>query len=200
MSRKSIYYLLFFGLLVFGFFIALAVIVPDFGKPKIKPIGELQPFSFVNQDGKRVTDQDVRGKVVAVEFFFTTCKGICPRMNNNMKEVYETFRSEKDFLILSHTSDPATDSAQRLKWYADSMGVDTEKWIFLTGRKDSLYEMARYSYKVDDPANNVANIEDDFLHTQFVALMNRKGEVVRIYDALKPSEMKEMNTLIRKLL
>jgi protein SCO1/2 len=103
-------------------------------------------------------------------------------------------------MILSHTSDPGTDSAARLKRYADSMGVNTQKWVFLTGRKDSLYKMARHSYKIDDPSNNVSNIEDDFLHTQFIALVNRQGNVVKIYDGLKPSEMKELNREIRKRL
>jgi protein SCO1/2 len=56
-------------------------------------------------------------------------------MNANMKVVYERFKNEKDFLILSHTSDPGTDSAARLKKYADSLSVDTGKWIFLTGTR-----------------------------------------------------------------
>ena len=80
------------------------------------------------------------------------------------------------------------------------MGVDTRKWIFLTGRKDSLYSAARHSYKIDDPANFVQKIEDDFLHTQFIALINRKGEVVKIYDGIKPSEVAEMEAEITKLL
>jgi len=80
------------------------------------------------------------------------------------------------------------------------MGVDTNKWIFLTGRKDSLYKAARYSFKIDDPANFVANNDVDFLHTQFVALVNRKGEVVKIYDGIKPSELKSMNDDIKNLL
>ena len=63
----------------------------------------------------------------------------------------KSLKNEKDFLILSHTSDPETDSVPRLKRYADSMGVSTPKWIFLTGRKDSLYNMARVSYIIDDP-------------------------------------------------
>jgi len=113
-------------------------------------------------------------------------------MNNEVKKVYEHFKNENDFLILSHTSDPNTDSAQRLKRYADSMGVTNSNWIFLTGRKDSLYRQARLSYKIDDPNNNVVNIEDDFLHTQFLALVNKKGEVVKIYDGLRQAEIEQL--------
>ncbi|MDQ3845399.1 MAG: SCO family protein [Bacteroidota bacterium] len=186
--------------MVIGFFVVLSFAIPGFTKPKIKPIGTVQPFRFTTQDGKPFTEKDIQGKVVAVEYFFTTCKGICPRLNNNMRKVYEAFKGEKDFLILSHTCDPETDSAGRLKRYADSLGVNTEQWVFLTGRKDSLYDMARFSYKIDDPANNLSSVEDDFLHTQFIALVNKQAEVIKIYDGLKPSELAAMQSQIRKLL
>jgi protein SCO1/2 len=117
-----------------------------------------------------------------------------------MRKVYEKFKDEPGFLILSHTCDPATDSAARLKRYADSMGVSTDHWIFLTGRKDSLYNMARLSYKIDDPANNLKDIDDDFLHTQYFALVDKKGEVKKVYDGLKESELTQMIKDIKKLL
>lgn len=200
MNRKRIFYILFFVVLFFAFVGIMSWLIPGFSKPNIPPIGAVTPFSFVNQDGATVTEKDIQGKVTAVEYFFTTCKGICPRMNNNMRVVYNQFKSEKDFMILSHTSDPATDNPAQLKRYADSLQVNTAQWVFLTGRKDSLYNMARHAYKIDDPANNLTSIDDDFLHSQFVALVNKKGDVVKIYDALKPSEMKQMSDEIKKLL
>jgi protein SCO1/2 len=200
MSRKRIFYIIFFSVLVLGFFGTLAAVVPGFIKPKMPPIGTVQPFFFTNQDGKIVTEKDFQGKVTAVNYFFTSCRSVCPKMNNNLKPVYEAFRNEPDFFILSYTSDPERDSASRLKHYADSMGVDTKKWIFLTGRKDSLYSLARHSYKIDDPKNFVSNPQDDFLHTQFIALVNRKGQVVKIYDGIKPSEVEQMQSEIKKLL
>jgi len=122
-------------------------------------------------------------------------------MNNNMRKVYNEFKDEKDFLILSHTSDPETDSVPRLKRYADSMGVSSSHWIFLTGRKDSLYSMARISYLIDDPNNNPVDINDDFLHTQLWAVVDKKGNVrKKIYDGLKPSEVSAMIADIKKLL
>jgi protein SCO1/2 len=88
----------------------------------------------------------------------------------------------------------------QLNKYADSLGVDTQKWIFLTGRKDSLYYAARISYTIDDPANNLTSIEDDFLHTQFWALVDRNGDVKKIYDGLKESEVKQLISDTKKLL
>ncbi len=200
MSKKIIFYIVFFAILVIGFFAVLSYAIPGFTQTRVRPISNVQPFTFINQDGKPVTEKDIQNKVVAVEYFFTTCRGICPRMNNNMKKVYEELRGEKDFLILSHTCDPEIDSPAVLKRYADSMKVDTQKWIFLTGRKDSLYSMARHSYKIDDPQNHFQKIEDDFLHSQFIALVNKKGEVIKIYDGLKQSEMNELITDAKKQL
>jgi len=200
MSKKALILIIFFCFLVVGFFVALTYVIPEFAHPKMPPISTVQPFAFIDQDGKTITEKDIQGKVVAVNYFFTSCKSVCPRMNNNLKPVYEMFKNNPGFLILSHTCDPEVDSTARLKRYADSMKVDTKKWVFLTGRKDSLYLAARHSYRIDDPKNYVSNINDDFLHTQFIALVNKKGEVVKIYDGIKPSEMKEMEGDINKLL
>jgi protein SCO1/2 len=195
MSRKAIFYIGFFVVLTLIFYFAIAKSIR-----KNDTISVVQPFAFVNQDGKTVTDKDVEGKVYVAEYFFTTCTGICPRMNNNMRTVYNKFKDEKDFLILSHTCDPERDSVGQIKKYADSMQVNTAKWIFLTGRKDSLYTMARNSYTIDDPANNVNVVADDFLHTQFWALVNKRGEVKKVYDGLKQSEINAMMKQISKLL
>ena len=201
MSKKNVFYIGFFITLIIAFYFVLTALIPDFGKKKIAAISYVRPFSFTTQEGKPFTEKDVAGKVYVAEFFFTTCKSICPIMNNNMRQVYEKFKNEKDFLILSHTCDPDNDSVPRLKRYADSMGVSSSRWIFLTGRKDSLYTMARISYVIDDPNNNVVNIKDDFLHTQLWAVVDKKGNVrKRIYDGLKQSEITAMIADIEELL
>ena len=200
MRRKTIFYIVFFVVLVIGFYVTMSQLVPGFGKSKLEPIGRLLPFAFTNQDGKKITENDVAGKVFVAEYFFTTCKNICPVMNGNMKTVYERFKNEKDFLILSHTSFPEIDSVDVLNKYADSLGVSTQKWIFLTGRKDSLYKQARYSYKIDDPNNNLIDISQDFIHSQFFSLVDKKGIVRNIYDGLKQSEIEKMMNEIDVLL
>jgi len=200
MKRKPLLYLLFFALLFLIFFYVLTKVIPGFASPTTPPISYVQPFSFFDQDGNRFTDKNVSGKVFVAEYFFTTCKGICPKLNNHMRMVYDRFKNEPDFLILSHTCNPETDSASRLKQYADSMKVSTNRWVFLTGRKDSLYNQARVSYRIDDPKNNLTTLEDDFLHTQYFALVNKKGEVKKIYDGLKQSEVEEMMGDINRLL
>ena len=200
MSKKKLIYIGFFVGLALIFYLVLTLIIPGFGKKTSPPISFVRPFSFTNQDGKAVTEKTIAGKVYVAEYFFTHCEGICPTMNNNMRLVYEQLKNDTNFLILSHTCDPDRDSVGQIKHYADSMKVDTRQWIFLTGRKDSLYSAARVSYTIDDPANNLKSIDDQFIHSQFWALVDKNGEVKKVYDGLKASEVKELIRTARQLL
>ncbi len=200
MPTKTKFYLLFFTILLLAFYY-FVFRGTDNWKVKMPVLSYVQPFSFTNQDGEVVTDKNLLNKITVVEYFFTTCKGICPKLNTNMKQVYEIYKNEPDFQILSHTCNPDTDSVLVLKHYSDSLQVNTKKWIFLTGRKDSLYQMARGSYLLDDPKNNVEKIEDQFIHTQFFALVDRQGKVRgKIYDGLKMLEVEQLKQDISKLL
>lgn len=200
MKKRILGYILFFIVLTAAF-LYFVFRGTDNWKTKLPVISYVKPFSFVNQDGVAVSERDLQGKVAVVEYFFTTCKGICPRMNGSLKKVYNEFKSEPDFMILAHTVEPETDSVARLKFYADSMKIDTKKWVLVTGRKDSLYNTARSSYLLDDPKNNLDKIEDQFIHTQFFALVDKKGQVRgSVYDALKEDEMKKLSKDIKDLL
>ena len=200
MPTKTKFYLLFFTILLLAFYY-FVFRGTDNWKVKMPVLSYVQPFSFTNQDGEAVTDKNLLNKITVVEYFFTTCKGICPKLNTNMKQVYEIYKNEPDFQILSHTCNPDTDSVSVLKHYSDSLQVNTQKWIFLTGRKDSLYQMARGSYLLDDPKNNVEKMEDQFIHTQFFALVDRQGKVRgKIYDGLKVLEVEQLKQDISKLL
>jgi protein SCO1/2 len=200
MSKKWVVYLVFFTVLLTGFFY-FVFRGTDNWKVKLPTLSYVKPFHFTNQDGQPVTEADLTNKITVVEYFFTTCKGICPKLNTNMKDIYNQFKNEPDFQIFSHTCNPGTDSVAVLKHYADSLQVDTKKWIFITGRKDSLYQMARGSYLLDDPKNNVEKIEDQFIHTQFFALVDRNGKVRgKIYDGLKAIEIQQLKRDLARLL
>jgi protein SCO1/2 len=199
MSKKALLYIGFFAVLVLVFLVVMGSIT-DMGKPKLPPLSTVQPFRFTRQDGRVVTEKDVKGKVYVAEYFFTTCKGICPKMNRNMAGIHKALGGEKDFLILSHTVDPETDSVAQLKRYADSLGADPANWWFLTGSKTDLYKAARESYLLDDPKNNSKSISEQFLHTQFFALVDRNGILRGIYDGLKPDELKQLENDAQVLL
>lgn len=200
MNKKLLAYLGFFLVLVLAFYYFLFR-GNDMWKKKLSVISYVKPFHFTNQQGLPFTDKDLLGKVTVVEYFFTTCRGICPKMNTNMKAIYDQFKDEQDFMILSHTCNPETDSVPLLKKYADSLKVNNQKWVFVTGRKDSLYLMARTAYLLDDPKNSLEKIEDQFIHTQFFALVDKDGKVrSQIYDGLKMNEVEKLKQDIRTLL
>jgi protein SCO1/2 len=199
MGKKSMQYLVFFAILVGGFYIAM-VKLTDFEEVKLPVLNTVQPFRFTRQDSIQVSQKDISGKVYVAEYFFTTCKGICPKMNKNMKDIYEQFKTDSSFMILSHTVNPETDSLPILRHYADSLGAQVENWWFLTGSKADLYKSARESYLLDDPKNSSKNIDEQFLHTQFFALVDRQGRVRGIYDGIKKEEVSELVEDIQKLI
>lgn len=189
--------------IIAGFWIMLSN-TKGFFDIKLPVMSYVQPFSFTDQNGKEVTEDTFDGKVYVAEYFFTTCKGICPKMNANMQIVYEKYKGEKDFAILSHTSMPETDSVPVMKDYEERiLGKNpafTAHWYFVTGSKDSLYKMARQSYLLDSDHNNYTNIEDEFIHTQFFALIDKQKRVRGVYDGLVPEEIKRLNVDIKGLL
>ena len=199
MGKKAISYLVFFGLLLGGFYYAM-VKYTDFEEVKLPVLNTVQPFEFLRQDGAMASQKDIRNRVYVAEYFFTTCKGICPKMNKNMKAIYEQFKTESNFLIVSHTVNPGTDSLQVLRHYADSLGADVSNWWFLTGSKEKLYKSARESYLLDDPKNSSKNIDEQFLHTQFFTLVDRQGRVRGVYDGIKKEEVDQLVTDIKILI
>lgn len=190
-GNKWLYYSGGFLLMLAGFYYFLFK-GTDNWKTKLPVISYVKPFSFVNQDGETVTQQQTAGKVYIANYFFVTCTGICPVMNSNVHTVYDALQQYPDLLILSHTCQPEVDTVPLLKHYADSIGIDIKRWQFLTGNKLELYTMARDSYKIDDPQNNVGSIEDQFLHSQFLALVDKRGQVRGVYDGLKTKEVNQL--------
>jgi protein SCO1/2 len=167
-----------------------------------EPGQKVEPFSFTNQEGREVTNKDVAGKVYAVEYFFTTCKGICPKMNENMNRVYRAYRGNKDFMILSHSVDPQKDTVAAMKAYSLRFDADPQQWMFLTGDKKKLYDAARYSYLISaqDTLNGV-QIEDDFIHDKYFVLVDRTGRLRgRFYDGTNKMQVDSMIADIRVLL
>jgi protein SCO1 len=208
----------FFLLLLGGFYVLVFTNV-DFSQSNLPVINNyIQPFSFIDQDGKKITEKTVEGKVYVADYFFTTCKGICPKMNANMRRVFDEFKEEENFMILSHTCMPETDSVPALKNYAlkmmngkliknvdgiyrieydstmrSSVNLKNPCWHFVTGDKAALYNLARHGYMIDSNLGDTTNkIEDQFIHTQFFALVDKQSRVRGIYDGLKEDEIKKL--------
>jgi protein SCO1 len=154
-------------------------------------------FSFTNQYGRTTDSNSVRDKIYIAEFFFTTCKSICPIMNNNLVRVYKEFSTRSDFLILSHTVDPEQDSVSVLMDYANRMGVKNDHWLFLTGNKKELYEQARKSYLLNADSGDGGT--EDFIHTQNFALIDKSRHIRGFYDGTDSLEVNRLITEIKLL-
>jgi protein SCO1 len=157
----------------------------------------VQPFLFIDQYNNKVTEETVKGKVYVTDYFFTTCKSICPIMSNSLERVYKQFHDRNDFLILSHTVDPETDSVPQLLEYAKLHGVNDTKWLFVTGDKKHLYEMARKSYLLN--AEEGDGGEEDFIHTQNFALIDKEKHIRGFYDGTDSLEMNRLLTDLQML-
>lgn len=203
MKKKLIIFSIFFIALLAGFYFMLFS-GTDYYKVKLPVLSYVQDFSFTDQNNKTINEHTIDGKVYVANYFFTTCKGICPKMNANMDAVFNKFKKESDFAIISHTSMPETDHVPQLKSYEKMMaGNDTgfvAKWYFVTGTKDSLYKMARESYLLDNDKNDSLNAQDHFIHTQFFALIDKDRRVRGIYDGLKQDDLEQLQKDIEKLL
>lgn len=225
MSRKLWVYLIFFALLLTGFYLLLPKEMLH--KSKLPVLNaNLDTFSFTDQNSKLLTTQNIEGKVFVAEYFFTTCKGICPLMNANMRRVFDAYKDEENFMIISHTCMPETDSVPLLKAYEAKMingklvknsegsykiaydsAANNQRptinpnWSFVTGDKAALYKMARHSYLIDNnKPDSLQNIADQFIHTQFFALVDKNNRVRGIYDGLKEEEIQKLLSDIKDLL
>jgi protein SCO1/2 len=147
-------------------------------------------FSFVNQNGKTITQKDYEGKVYVADFFFTTCGSICPKMTTNLAEVQKAIINNPKVMLLSHTVFPEVDSIPVLKAYALKNGVVDSKWNLVTGDKKAIYTMARKSYlavKLGRPDQLY-----DMVHTENFVLVDTKRRVRGFYDGTKKEDMKRL--------
>ncbi|MBA3971087.1 MAG: SCO family protein [Bacteroidetes bacterium] len=169
-----------------------------FGEKELAPNGKdtiyhtIQPFSFINQDGKAITDKDYEGKIYVADYFFTTCKSICPKMTTEFIRVQRKFEYTKGLVqLLSHTVDPENDSVPVLKAYSKMVHADSTTWNFVTGDKKELYDMARYSYLLNAMEGDGG--PEDFIHSELFVLVDKEKHIRGIYDG---TNIKAVNNLI----
>ena len=177
--------------------------LPFFGQKNSLKKGDtifhtVKPFCFTNQYGEKVTEETVKGKIYVTDFFFTTCQSICPIMSTELERVYKQYSNHLDVLILSHTVAPEEDSVNVLMNYAKLHGVNNRQWLFLTGDKKHLYEMARQSYLLN--AEEGKGDEEDFIHTQNFALVDKERHLRGFYDGTDSLEVSRLIIDINLLL
>ena len=150
------------------------------------------PFTYTTHNGKTITEQDVKDKIVVVEFFFAQCAGICPKMKTQLRKVYAQNEYNKDVIILSHTVDPENDSLEVLKEYAIGAGVTDDRWLFLTGERSKLYEHARKSYFIGIQEGNQAAGDEAFIHSDQLVLIDKDQRIRGFFTGTDPVEIERL--------
>ncbi|MBS1686244.1 MAG: SCO family protein [Bacteroidetes bacterium] len=185
-------------------------------EPKVKVLGEtlvyhqtidgqvrydtvtavIPQFHFIDQYGHQVDTGTISGHVYVVDFFFTHCPSICPKMKAELHKVYEKY-SDKGVLILSHSIDPERDTFPALRLYAEKLNIDNNKWLFLTGDHDSIYAMAdRYlAYAKEDKES-----PGGFVHDGNFILVDKKRHIRGYYDGTTDEGTEKMMSDIELLL
>lgn len=153
-------------------------------------------FAFENQDGKLVTNDDVKGKIYVANFFFTSCPTICPKMTSQLKRV-QKMSQDLDIVILSHSVDPKRDSVERLKKYAVDNGLDTKNWHLLTGDAEEIYALGMEGYSLSAMEDESA--EGGFLHSEMVVLVDKEGHIRGMYEGTQTKAMDQLLEDIKRL-
>ena len=206
-------FILFFGLLFFGYFTWLGVQKPkiltryfeindNFHSDYQKKVGKktyhvIPPFEFDGHMGEKISNKTFEGKVYVADFFFTRCPGICPRMSEAMAMVAKEFADEERIMFLSHTIDPEWDNPKVLKRYANKLEADPKKWHFVTGDQEDLKFISKKGYFVSAIPGEGAEMSD---HSGKFILVDKEGTIRGYYDGIEEEEVKQMMVDIKYLL
>lgn len=177
------------------------VLVERDGRPVVDTIHHtIPPFSFTGIDGRPFTDRDTEGKITVVDFFFTRCTTICPRMKVQLQQLQLRLDDPAydDVLILSHTVDPEHDTPEVLAEHARKLQADTARWKFLTGSKEALYRQGSEGYLLAAQEDVLA--PDGFLHSEKFVLVDRERHIRGMYDGTTAEGMNALAADLKMLL
>jgi protein SCO1/2 len=154
-------------------------------------------FRFVDQDSATITNETFKDKIYVADFFFTSCRTICPIMKTQMLRVYDSIQHNEDVLLLSHTIDPEYDTIALLHDFAERLGVKSSKWHFVTGVKDSIYRIAQTGYF--STAAEDKSEPDGFIHSGAFLLIDKEKRIRGKYDGTVEEDVNRLLADIRRL-
>lgn len=168
-------------------------------EPLPRLAGPVDSFSLTDQYDRKLDPAVLRGKVRLVNFFFTSCPTICPAMQQQMLRMRETIGPRPDLIYLSHTVDPKRDTPERLRAYAGGLGIEGEEdnWLFLTGDKDHLYDLARDYWNI---AREDESAPGGFDHTGRIVLVDGEGYIRAYTTGGSPAGVDTLIQDVRQLL
>lgn len=175
--------------------------LPIFGEKEVNGTDTLYhtiaDFQFVDQDSATITNDTFNDKIYVADFFFTSCRTICPIMKTQMLRVYDSIQNDNDVLLLSHTIDPEYDTVGLLHDFAERLGVKSDKWHFVTGAQEDIYKIAQTSYFSTALADNTE--PDGFIHSGAFLLIDKERRIRGKYDGTKEDEVNRLLGDIKKL-
>ncbi len=142
---------------------------------KLEKIGPAPKFELVNQDNAKITNETYKGKVYVLEFFFSTCPSICPKMNLSMLQIEKTFFGNPNFGIVSISIDPEHDTPAVLKAHRELLGVKSSNWNFLTGDKVYIFDLSNKGFNLYAGQNS--KVKGGFEHSGLFALIDKNGNI-----------------------
>jgi len=158
----------------------------------------ISDFQFVNQDSVVVTNETFKGKIYVTDFFFTTCRTICPIMKTQMARVNNAVKDMPDVLIVSHSIDPEYDTVGLLHDFAERLGAKSDKWYFLTGQpRDYVFNIAQTSYF--STAMEDKTEPDGFIHSGAFLLIDKEGRIRGKYDGTVEEDVNRLLSDINRL-
>ena len=163
------------------------------GSPTSGPLGpipldhprRLTDFSLADRTGRTVTQSELAGKFLVVDFLFTSCSLTCPVVNRHMAEIQRLTADQPDVKLVSLTVDPRDDTPDVLAKYGERFGADTNRWLLLTGEKAQLYELIKISFLSQDLNDPFSYMPGNFSHTERIAVVDRHGNVRAYFDGLQ---------------
>lgn len=179
--------------------------LPYYGLRDVSPSGDtlyhkVPDFSFINQNGEKVTFVDFEGKIVVADFFFTNCPTICPIMTKQMTRLQWLLEdpSFKDVKFLSHTVNPENDTPEVLMEYAIANDADLDRWTFVTGDQQDIFDQGFEGYLLSTQEDSGA--PGGFLHSSNFVLIDKDRHIRGFYDGTSTKEVDDLMTDIKMLL
>ena len=152
---------------------------------------KIPPFQLINQEGDTIGLATLKNKIYVADFFFTTCPGICPKMQKNMTILHDKYLEDDALLLLSHTVMPRYDSVAVLKQYAEDRAIRSSKWHILTGVREHIYDLGRNYYFAEEDLG-LEKEADDFLHTENFLLIDQNKHIRGIYNGLNKTAIQQL--------
>jgi len=206
---KNLFFILFVATITFGCKKKPTIGLPYFNDadftpiwlnktdPGFKNLHTIPPFSFTDQHGKNITEKATAGKIYVVNFFFTRCENICPRMMDNMKIAVKAFAADSNVVFISHSVTPLYDNVSVLKKYASDKNITSPNWHLVTGDRDQIYTLARMGYFADTAPKTVSNTQ--FLHTENFILIDKNRHIRGVYNGTIELEVANLVRHIKML-